>query len=525
MRGRTSSASTVLALPATFQRLVLAWASSLTGDGLRVIALPLLAVSVNSSAAAVAAVAVASTLPWLLVAIPAGALVDRFNPAKVMAFAHLVRALLTLGLVALIVTGAVSIPILCAVGFAITSAETFADGSAQSLLVRIVPRSSLERANARFVTVETLALDLAGPLAAGVLFLLAPWSPFALSAVCFLLAAATIGTIRAPTLPPAPSDLPHSALETARAGDLPSPGEAVGGVYEGSYDADLLDLPPATAGRSQQKQRGIGPTDSASEGLVPDGLEPDRALSDRASSGGVVPGEVVSGDLTSGEAVSGGVVSGGGTPAGADRPGPFTQIRAGLARLISDPVLRVLVITVAIMVIANSATDAVLVLYGTDTLGMSEAFYPTLLVAYSIGTLIAAVLVGRRNSRLRGGQVMMVALFGISGTMFVLGLVPHVVAALVAFAVMGLAGGTWNVLSATRRQRRTPHAMIGRVSSAFRVVAWGVIPVGAALGGLVGERWGVSSVFLLAGGVIAVLGLVVVRSFLTTEPGLTAPDE
>ena len=186
--------------------------------------------------------------------------------------------------------------------------------------------------------------------------------------------------------------------------------------------------------------------------------------------------------------------------------------------MISDQVLRVLVITVAIMVIANASTDAVLVLYGTETLGMSEAFYPTLLVAYSIGTLIAATLVGRRNSRLRGGQVMMVALFGISATMFVLGFFPNVVAALIAYAVMGLAGGTWNVLSATRRQRRTPHAMIGRVSSAFRVVAWGVIPIGAAVGGLVGERFGVTSVFVLAGSVIAVLGLFVVRSFVTTEP-------
>ena len=180
---------------------MLAWAGSLTGDGLRVIALPLLAVSVNSSAAAVAAVAVASTLPWLLVAIPAGALVDRLDPAKVMAAAHLVRALLTIVLVALVVTGGVTIALLCAIGFAITSAETFADGSAQSLLVRIVPRSQLERANARFVTVETLALDLAGPLAAGVLFLVAPWSPFAVSAGCFLVAAATVGTIRTPAIP------------------------------------------------------------------------------------------------------------------------------------------------------------------------------------------------------------------------------------------------------------------------------------------------------------------------------------
>jgi predicted MFS family arabinose efflux permease len=87
-----------------------------------------------------------------------------------------------------------------------------------------------------------------------------------------------------------------------------------------------------------------------------------------------------------------------------------------------------------------------------------------------------------------------------------------------AFAVMGLAGGTWNVLSATRRQRRTPHDMIARVSSAFRVVAWGVIPIGATLGGLVGERWGVTTVFTAAGVVIALLGAVVMRSFLTVEP-------
>ena len=84
---------------------------------------------------------------------------------------------------------------------------------------------------------------------------------------------------------------------------------------------------------------------------------------------------------------------------------------------------------------------------------------------------------------------------------------------------MGLAGGTWNVLSATRRQRSMPHAMIGRVSSAFRVVAWGVVPIGAALGGVVGQRWGVTSVYLMAGGMVAVLGCVVLRSFLAVEPG------
>jgi predicted MFS family arabinose efflux permease len=112
----------------------------------------------------------------------------------------------------------------------------------------------------------------------------------------------------------------------------------------------------------------------------------------------------------------------------------------------------------------------------------------------------------------------MVALFGISMTMLILGFFPYVAAALPAYALMGLAGGTWNVLSATRRQRRTPHGMIGRVSSAFRVVAWGVIPIGALIGGVVGERWGIPAVYLLAGALIALLGLIVGRSFLADEP-------
>ncbi len=530
VRGRTSPTSTAAALPASFRRLVLAWAGSLTGDGLRVIALPLLAVSVNPSAAAVAAVAVASTLPWLLVAIPAGALVDRLNPAKVMAAAHLVRALLTIVLVALVVTGGVTIALLCAVGFAITSAETFADGSAQSLLVRIVPRPHLERANARFVTVETLALDLAGPLAAGVLFLAAPWAPFALSAGCFLVAAATVGTIRAPAIP-------GRASKPARDRDV-VPAEHSDKTSTETVSTETVSTETLSTETLSTEIVTTETVGTATLGAVPvvavAGTE-DAGSGDVGSgdvgSGDVEDGDVENGDVENGEvgtgetgvpAVSAGATTFGGSVSAKDasvnRSGPFAPIRAGLARLISDQVLRVLVITVAIMVIANASTDAVLVLYGTETLGMSEAFYPTLLVAYSIGTLIAATLVGRRNSPLRGGQVMMVALFGISATMFVLGFFPNVVAALIAYAVMGLAGGTWNVLSATRRQRRTPHAMIGRVSSAFRVVAWGVIPIGAAVGGLVGERFGVTSVFLLAGSVIAVLGLFVVRSFVTTEP-------
>ncbi len=448
------------ALPPAFRRLLVAWAGSLTGDGLRVVALPLLAVLINPSPVAVATVAGATTLPWLLVAIPAGALVDRWNPARVMSTAHVVRAVLTVLLAVVVVAGAATIPLLCALGFAITSAETFADGAAQSLLVRVVPGRNLERANARFVTIETLALDIAGPVAAGVSFLVAPWLPFLISAACFLGAAAAAASIGA-----------------ASSGAATSGAASSGSASSGSARTDAGGIGAARGSTGRQDTY-------RAEGAAPDEpfIEPHL---------GVAPDQ---------------------------RTGPVQQIKTGLGRLIADPVLRILAITVAIMAVGNAAADAVMVLYGTRNLGMSEAVYPTLLVSYSLGTLLAAGLVGRAGSRLRGGQIMVLAIFGIAGTMLLLGFFPNIVVALLAYAVMGLAGGTWNVLSATRRQRRTPESMIARVSSAFRVIAWGLMPVGAAVGGLIAESWGVPAVFVVSGAVIALLGLVVARSFAADEP-------
>ena len=72
--------------------------------------------------------------------------------------------------------------------------------------------------------------------------------------------------------------------------------------------------------------------------------------------------------------------------------------------------------------------------------------------------------------------MLVVAAFGIGLTMLALGLAPVPWWPGSSYAVMGLAGGTFNVLVATRRQRQTPHDMIARVSSAFRVAAWGLHP-------------------------------------------------
>src|SRR5215217_3968011 len=79
-----------LGLP--FWQLWSASAVSNLADGLVKIALPLVAVTLTDSPGLVAGITLAVTLPWLLFALPAGALADRVDRRIAMVAANIVRA-------------------------------------------------------------------------------------------------------------------------------------------------------------------------------------------------------------------------------------------------------------------------------------------------------------------------------------------------------------------------------------------------------------------------------------------------
>jgi hypothetical protein len=53
------------------------------------------------------------------------------------------------------------------------------------------------------------------------------------------------------------------------------------------------------------------------------------------------------------------------------------------------------------------------------------------------------------------------------------------------FAAMELSGLVWNVVSVSTRQRLVPDALRGRVNSLCSLLAWGMMPLGLVLSGLV----------------------------------------
>jgi MFS family permease len=152
-----------------FWRLWTAAGLSSLADGVLKVALPLVAVQYTRSPALIAGLAFAFTLPWLLWALPAGALVDRLDRRRAMLAANLVRGGLLGGAVLLTVSGWGSIWVLYAVAFGAGSAETVYDTAAQSIVPQVVGRERLARANGRMFAAEQTANEFAGPPLGGAL--------------------------------------------------------------------------------------------------------------------------------------------------------------------------------------------------------------------------------------------------------------------------------------------------------------------------------------------------------------------
>ncbi len=199
-------------MSSAFRRLLAASALSNLGDGVRAAGLPLLAASLTRDPIAFSAVAVAGSLPWLLLSLPAGVLIDRVDRRRLMVGANLWRGIVLALLGTVVVTGRANVPALVIAAFALGAGEVVFDNAAQTLLPSIVAREGLERANGRLFAVELTTNQFVGPPLGGALFALGAALPLLLDAGAMLLAALLLAGLLAararPDAPAAPSGIP-----------------------------------------------------------------------------------------------------------------------------------------------------------------------------------------------------------------------------------------------------------------------------------------------------------------------------
>src|SRR5690625_275843 len=172
-------------LGSRFAALFTASSLSNLADGILSIGLGLVVITMTTSPALVSLATAAFTLPWLLLSIIAGVIIDRSDRRKVIIIATTLRiGCLGLGAIAL-ATGFMNYALLLIICFIFGCAEVFADNAYSVLVPALVPTPRLAAANSRILSAQQVTNNFLGAPLAGFLFALgAAWVFSVPTALC-----------------------------------------------------------------------------------------------------------------------------------------------------------------------------------------------------------------------------------------------------------------------------------------------------------------------------------------------------
>lgn len=371
------------------------WANTISsvGDGAYVAALPLLAVTVTRDPRLIALVSAAAFVPWLVLSLPAGVIVDRYDRGMLMRRSQLVQGLAVTVSAALVLVHEADIALLVLLAFLLGSAEVIFSNAAQAVLPDLVPAGQLPAANGYLQVSLTVGETFAGPPLGSVLFAASRAAPFGLDACSFFGSAALL------------TGLPRRAS--------PAPART-----------------------------------------------PMRA-----------------------------------------------QVAEGLRYLSRHRLLRVVAVLLGVTGAASQMGQATLVLLAVQVLHTGTRGYGLLWTASASGAILGGITAPALTGRL-GMLSSLVASLALEAAAFAgIGLAPDAVVAGAMFAVNGYSVAMWNVVTVSLRQQIVPGELLGRVNSVYRMIGWGLFPVGAIAGGFAANQFGLRAPYTLAGIVVTIAAI------------------
>ena len=177
-----------ITLGVTFNKIWSAAMFSKFADGLIGAAIPLLAASLTRDPILIAIQANLFLLPWLLFAIPIGALVDRLNRRAAMLMVQTSRVLIGISLASLILTGEMNLVWLATLTFIFGISEVVYDTATQSTIPTLLSETQLERGNSKLQIADTVMQGFVGVPLGGFIFATAAFIPFLGVSACYLVA-------------------------------------------------------------------------------------------------------------------------------------------------------------------------------------------------------------------------------------------------------------------------------------------------------------------------------------------------
>ncbi|HEY7259829.1 MAG TPA: MFS transporter [Gaiellales bacterium] len=188
------------------------------------------------------------------------------------------------------------------------------------------------------------------------------------------------------------------------------------------------------------------------------------------------------------------------------------RARDGIAYLVRDRVLRIVMVAAFASLLFMTASAAAEVFFAKDVMHLSDAGFGAWLSAWPIGMVLGALVVARRlRVDLAAAALVAIVLQGVGlalPTVWVaIGL------AFAGFLAGGVAHGTKNVLIRTLIHERVPERLHGRAYAAYNGLRNAAELVALALGGILVAAIGARGTLFIAGAVPALAGLVCVAVY------------
>ncbi|MEQ9162326.1 MAG: MFS transporter, partial [Ilumatobacter fluminis] len=208
-----------------------------------------------------------------------------------------------------------------------------------------------------------------------------------------------------------------------------------------------------------------------------------------------------------------------------EQPQSFRQeLSEGVRWLMGHSLLRPMAIILGLMNGASMIAGSVMVLYAQDVLGIGPFLFTVMFFGMAVGGFVGGNIASIISKRLGSGTCLALTLVGTAVVSTIVFFLPYWPVVMVGMGLVALLGILWNVITVSLRQTIIPPRLLGRVNSVYRFFAWGMIPIGAAVGGVlvwalepsVGREWALRSTWLAEAVVYLVLYLFGRRK-LTTE--------
>lgn len=160
------------------------------------------------------------------------------------------------------------------------------------------------------------------------------------------------------------------------------------------------------------------------------------------------------------------------------------ELQQGLAFLQNAPLLRLLAILTGVWNLLHQMVVIALVLHVQENLGLEAWGYGLILAAGAVGGIAGGFAADRVVKRMGPGTAAQWMTLASAVAFIAIPFAPDGIVLALVLAAFEFSGLIWNTVSVSYRQRIIPDELLGRVNSIYRLLAWGMMPIGLLLSGL-----------------------------------------